>query len=129
MSTATISDNGKKWIQASVAVICMVTGYVLMSFFETLGEWFELESKIANFNAVIQVLSVLIAGGVFFYIMKNKKTSTYLEEVWNEIVKVIWPDRSATGRHTIGIMIGVGIVGFILGIFDFVSAWALSLIN
>lgn len=128
MSTA-INDNGKKWIQASVAVVCMITGYVLMSFFETLGDWFELESKLGNFNAIIQVLSVVIAAGIFFYIMKNKKTSTYLEDVWNESVKVVWPDRSATGRHTIGIMIGVTIVGFILGIFDIASAWALSLIN
>jgi preprotein translocase subunit SecE len=128
MSTA-ISDNGKKWIQASVAILCMITGYVLMSFFETLGDWFELEAKISSFNAIIQILSVDIAAVVFFYIMKNKKTSTHLSEVYQEAVKVVWPDKSATVRHTIGIMIGVTIVGFILGVFDIVSAWALSLIN
>tara|TARA_Y100001936_G_C15912679_1_gene579476 strand:+ start:278 stop:661 length:384 start_codon:yes stop_codon:yes gene_type:complete len=126
---AAISDNGKKWIQSSVAIACMLLGYVLISFFETLGDWFALESKVPNFIATAQILSVLIALGVFIYIMKNPKTSSFLKEVYQETVKVVWPDKSQTVRHTIGIMIGVTIVGFILGFFDFTATWFLSLIN
>jgi preprotein translocase subunit SecE len=122
-------DNGKKWIQTSVAITCMIVGYVLISFFETLAEWFELEAKIPNYNASSQVLSVLIAIGVFVYIMKNPKTSSFLREVYQETLKVVWPDKNETARHTVGIMIGVTIIGFILGFFDFAATWALSLIN
>jgi len=122
-------DNGKKWIQTSVAITCMLVGYVLISFFETLSEWFELEAKVPNYAASSQVLSVLIALGVFVYIMKNPKTSSFLSEVYQETLKVVWPDRSETARHTVGIMIGVTIIGFILGFFDFAATWALSLIN
>lgn len=122
-------DNGKKWIQTSVAITCMLVGYVLISFFETLSEWFELEAKIPNYTASSQVLAVLIAGGVFVYIMRNPKTSTFLSEVYQETLKVVWPDKNETVRHTVGIMIGVTIVGFILGFFDFVATWALSLIS
>jgi preprotein translocase subunit SecE len=122
-------DNGKKWIQTSVAITCMIVGYVLISFFETLAEWFELEAKIPNYNATSQVLSVLIAIGVFIYIMKNPKTSSFLREVYQETLKVVWPDKNETARHTVGIMIGVTIIGFILGFFDFAATWALSLIN
>ena len=122
-------DNGKKWIQTSVAITCMIVGYVLISFFETLAEWFELEAKIPNYNATSQVLSVLIAIGVFIYIMKNSKTSSFLREVYQETLKVVWPDKNETARHTVGIMIGVTIIGFILGFFDFAATWALSLIN
>ena len=129
MSVATTKNEGSKWIQTSVALTCMVLGYVLISFFETLSEWFQLESKIPNYSAGSQVLSVLVAIGVFVYIMKNPKTSIFLEEVYAETVKVVWPDKNETVRHTIGIMIGVGIVGFLLGIFDFVSSYLLSLIN
>ena len=129
MSVASTNKEGSKWIQTSVAITCMVLGYVLISFFATLSEWFELESKIPSYNAGSQVLSVLIAIGVFVYIMKNPKTSTFLEEVYAETVKVVFPDKNETVRHTIGIMIGVGIVGFLLGIFDFVSSYLLSLIN
>lgn len=127
MSLAT-KDNGKKWIQASVAVTCIILGYVINSFFAQLSEWFELEAKIKNFTYLAQGLSVLIGFAVFVYIMKNEKTSTFLDEVYHEAIKVIWPDKNDTVKQTIVIMIGVTIVGFILGIFDIGASWLLSLI-
>jgi preprotein translocase SecE subunit len=54
--------------------------------------------------------------------MKNEKTSTFLNEVYAEAIKVIWPDKTDTNKQTIVIMIGVTIVGFILGFFDFMQA-------
>lgn len=127
MSLAT-KDNGKKWIQASVAVTCILLGYVVNSFFVQLSEWFELETKVKNFTYVAQGLSVLIGFSVFVYIMKNEKTSTFLSEVYHEAIKVIWPDKTDTNKQTIVIMIGVTIVGFILGFFDIGASWLLSLI-
>lgn len=127
---SSVSQNeGKKWIQTSVAITCMFLGYIIISFFETLSEWFELESKVQNYMAISQGASVLIALSVFVYIMKNPKTSTFLNEVFQETVKVVWPDKNETVRHTIGIMIGVGIVGFILGFFDLTASYLLNLIN
>lgn len=124
-----VSESGKKWIQTSVAITCMLLGYILISFFETLGDWFELESKLPNFVATSQVLSVLISLGVFIFIMKNPRISTFLTEVYQETLKVVWPNKNDTVKHTIAIMIGVTIVGFILGFFDFTATWLLSLIN
>jgi preprotein translocase subunit SecE len=127
MSLANNND-GRKWIQASVAITCMIVGYVLMSFFSTLSEWFELESKVTNYNAISQAVSVLIAFGVFVYIMKTPKTSNFLSEVYQEAIKVVWPDKNETVKHTIVIMIGVTIIGFLLGFFDLGASWLLSLI-
>lgn len=127
MSLAT-KDSGKKWIQASVAITCILLGYVINSFFVQLSEWFELETKINNFIYVAQGISVLVGFGVFVYIMKNEKTSTFLNEVYAEAIKVIWPDKTDTNKQTIIIMIGVTIVGFILGFFDIGASWLLSLI-
>ncbi len=122
-------DDGKKWIQSSVAITCMILGYILISFFRQLGEWFALESKIAFFPVGSQLLAVLISFGVFIYVIKNNQTSTFLAEVYEEASKVVWPNRIETNKHTIVIMIGVTIVGFILGLFDLVSTWLLSLIR
>lgn len=121
-------EDGKKWIQTSVAATCMVLGYVLISFFETMSEWFELESKMANFTAVSQGVSVLIALGVFVYIMKTPKIADFLADVYQEAVKVVWPDKNETVKHTIIIIIGVTIIGFVLGLFDISASWLLSLI-
>lgn len=121
-------DNGKKWIQASVAITCLLLGYVVNSFFVQLSEWFELEAKINNFMFISQGASVVIAFGVFVYLMKNHKTSTFLDAVYHEAIKVVWPDKNETVKQTIIIMIGVTIMGFVLGLFDIGASWLLSLI-
>ena len=122
-------DDGKKWIQTSVAICCLILVYCLIRFFGQMGEWFDLESKISQYLVISQVISVLISLGVFIYTMKNPVTSTFLKDVYQEAVKVVWPDKNETVKHTIGIMIGVTIVGFILGVFDFVATYLLGLIN
>lgn len=128
MSSVT-NDNGKKWIQAGVTGICIILGYVLISFFLQLGEWFELESKISSYVLITNIVSVLIAGGTYFYIINNKVTSTFLDEVWGETIKVVWPDKNDTVKQTVIIMIGVTIVGFILWVFDYLGTLFLSLIQ
>jgi len=125
----TVKDNGKKWIQASVAICCGLLVYILITFFMQMGEWFELEAKIPAFVLVAQGVSVLFAVFVFIYLMNNIKTKTFLEEVYVEAIKVIWPDKNETVKHTIGIMIGVTIVGVLLAVFDVTATWLLSLIN
>ncbi len=125
----TVKDNGKKWIQSSVAALCAILVYVLISLFKQLGEWFELESKVSSYLMITQALSVLAALGVFIYIMKNQKTKTFLEEVYQEAIKVVWPDKNETVKHTVGIMIGVTIVGVLLAVFDLAATWLLSLLN
>lgn len=124
----THKEDGKKWIQTTVAITCMLGGYVLMSFFETLSEWFELEAKVSSYTAISQALSVLIALGVFAYVMKTPKIANFLSDVYQEAIKVIWPDKNETVKHTIIIMIGVTIMGFVLGLFDLIASWLLSLI-
>ncbi len=123
------NEEGKKWIQASVAVTCILAGWVLISFFEKLAEWFALETMVPYFYAITQGLSVLIALGVYIYIMKNPKTSDFLENVYQEVLKVVWPDSQQTWRHTVVIMIAVTICGFVLGFFDFGANFLLSLVN
>jgi len=123
------NEEGKKWIQAIVAVVCILVGYVLISFFEKLAEWFALETMIPYFFGVTQVVSVLIGIGAFFWIMKNPKSADFLNNVYQEVLKVVWPNSQQTWRHTFVIMIAVTIFGFIFGVFDFVANYLLSLVN
>lgn len=109
--------------------MCILLGYVLISFFEKLGEWFTLEARVPYFFAISQVLSVLIGVGVFGYLFKNPKTSLFLQEVYSETVKVVWPDKQQTWRHTFVIMIAVTIMGFVFGFFDFGANYLLGLVN
>jgi preprotein translocase subunit SecE len=123
------NDEGKKWIQATVAVVCILLGYVLISFFEKMAEWFALETMVPYYFGITQVLSVVIAAGTYVGLMKNPKSSDFLTNVYQEVMKVVWPDSQQTWRHTIVILIAVTIFGFIFGFFDFGANYLLSLVN
>lgn len=122
-------DEGKKWIQAAVAGSCILVGYILISFFEKLADWFALETMIPYFFGITQVLSVLIAIVAYVVVMKNPKSSEFLDNVYQEVLKVVWPDRQQTWRHTFVIMVAVTIFGFVFGFFDFGANFLLGLIN
>ena len=128
MSVAS-NDEGKKWIQTTVAVTCILLAYVLISFFEKMAEWFALETKIPYFFGVSQAISVVIGLATYVTIFKNPKSSEFLTNVYQEVMKVVWPDRQQTWRHTFVIMIAVCIMGFIFGFFDFGANFLLGLVN
>lgn len=123
------NEEGKKWIQASVAVVCILSGWVLINFFEKLAEWFALETMVPYFFAITQVISVLLGLTAYVVIMKNPKSSEFLSNVYQETMKVVWPDSQQTWRHTFVIMVAVTIFGFIFGFFDFGANFLLGLVN
>jgi preprotein translocase subunit SecE len=125
----TSSKEGKKWIQASLALTCIFLGYVVVSFLEKMAEWFLLEAKIPYFYGISQAVGVLTGLIAYIMILRNPISSTFLDDVFEETLKVVWPDRNQTWKYTVLIMIGVTIMGFIFGFFDFGAVYLLSLIN
>jgi preprotein translocase SecE subunit len=128
MSTASQTD-GKKWIQSVLAVVCILLGYILINFFEYLSTWFNLEAKIPYYIVGSQVVSVVAGIVAYFVILTNPKSSIFCSDVFQELTKVVWPDKNQTVKYAIVIMIAVTIVGFIFGFFDFSANWLLGLIN
>lgn len=128
MSVAS-NDDGKKWIQTTVAVTCILVVYVLISFFEKLAEWFALETMIPYFFGITQVVSVVIGLAAYITVFRNPKSSEFLTNVYQEVMKVVWPDKQQTWRHTFVIMVAVTIMGFVFGFFDFAANFLLGLVN
>lgn len=93
-----------------------------------MGEWFDLEAKISNFVMATQAFGAVLGIGVFIAVFKNKNAVKYLSEVYGELVKVIWPDKDAVLKATIGIVIGVAIASGILVLVDFIFRKILSFI-
>lgn len=125
----TADVEGKKWIQTTVAIVCIIAGYVLISFFEKLAEWFPLESIIPYFFGISQFISVALALTTYIVLIKNPKSFNFLTNIYQELLKVVWPDRQQTWRHTFVILITVSIFGFIFGFFDFGANYLLGLVN
>ncbi len=123
------NDDGKKWIQTTVALTCILLVYVLITFFEKLAEWFALETKVPYYFGVTQVVSVVIGLATYITIFKNSKSNDFLSNVYQEVMKVVWPDKQQTWRHTFVIMVAVTIMGFVFGFFDFGANFLLGLVN
>lgn len=122
------SEDGKKWINSFIAVVSILAGFMTIRFVEQLGEWFDLEAKVGNFLAFTQGLGVLIGVATFLLIIKNKKASAHLDEVYAELVKVVWPEKDAVLKVTVGIIIGVSIVSGLFVLIDYVSQQLLSMV-
>ena len=114
------SEDSRKWITALTVIASALAGFVVFKFVNQLGDWFDLETKISNFTLVAQGLGFLTGVGTFVYILKSSETSTYLQEVYNELLKVVWPSKDATMKMTVGIAIALVIVAAIFTAVDFI---------
>ena len=114
------SEDSRKWITALTVIASALAGFVVFKFVNQLGDWFDLETKISNYTLVAQGLGFLTGVGTFVYILKNSETSTYLQEVYNELLKVVWPSKDATMKMTVGIAIALVIVAAIFTTVDFI---------
>lgn len=122
-------NEGNKWINAGVAIVSILLAYVFWTFLSQIGEWLELESKIWKFSVLSQVFSGAIGLTAFIIVVTNKKSGPFLTEVYGELIKVVWPDRNQTSKHTVGILIAVTIAGFIFSLFDFSASKLLSFLH
>lgn len=122
------SEDSKKWINAFVAAVSAICGFITIRFFEQLGEWFDLEAKVPNFPITVQVVGIVVGLIVFMVIVKNKSASTLLEDVYGELVKVVWPNKDDVLKTTIGLVIALSIVSGIFVLIDYSFRQLLSLI-
>lgn len=114
------SEDSGKWINALVAIAAVLSGFIVTKFVDQLGTWFDLEAKVSSFSVLSQGLGVLTGILVFVIILKNSKSSSYLQEVYSELVKAVWPSKDATTKMTIGIAIALVIASGIFVFVDFV---------
>lgn len=122
------SEDQKKWVNAFIALVSALLAFVMIKFFYQMGEWFDLEAKIPYFQGVVQGLAVVLAVVIYFTIFMNKKVSVYLDEVYGELVKVVWPEQDSVVKMTIGIVIALSIVSGILVLIDYMFRYILNLI-
>ena len=122
------AEDGKKWINAFVAIISILVGYIAIQFFGQLSEWFDLEAKIKYFLAVKQISGVVLGLLTGIYITKNKQAYSHMNEVYNELVKVVWPEKDTVVKLTVGIVVGVTIISSIFVGIDYLFRTVLDLL-
>lgn len=114
------SEDSKKWINALVAIFSGITGFVVYRFAIQLSVWFDLEAKISGFTNMAQVLGAIVGIAAFFIVINNKKSAGYLDEVYSELLKVVWPTKDQTIKITVGLLISLVIVSAIFLTIDLI---------
>jgi preprotein translocase subunit SecE len=127
MSLIKAEDN-QKWINFFVVIISALSGFLFIRFIQQMGEWFDLEAKIPYFLGVSQAAGIVLGLAIFVLIQKNKKSKEHLNEVYSELVKVIWPDSESVVKSTIGILIGLTILSCIFVSADYLFREGLNLL-
>ena len=114
------SEDSKKWINALVAIFSAVVGYVVYKFSGQLAVWFDLEAKVSSYNVITQVVAAAAGIATFFVVISNKDSSSYLDEVYHELLKVVWPTKDQTIKITVGLLISLVIVSAIFVTIDLI---------
>ncbi len=121
------SEDSKKWINALVAIFSGISGYVFYKFSLQMSVWFDLEAKVSGFSNIAQGVAALAGIATFFFIINNKKSSNYLDEVYSEILKVVWPSKDQVVKITVGLLISLVIVSAIFVTIDLIFKKILEL--
>ncbi|MBP9680645.1 MAG: preprotein translocase subunit SecE [Bacteriovorax sp.] len=122
------SEDSGKWINALVAIAALLAGFIVTKFVDQMGAWFDLEAKISSFSVLSQGVGVVTGLLVFVIVLKNSKTSGYLQDVYNELLKVVWPTKDATLKMTMGLVVALIVVASIFVFVDFVFKKILSFV-
>ncbi len=122
------NEDQKKWVNAFVVLVGVFVGFLSIRLIEQLSDWFELEAKVSNFLYLSQGVGVIIGLLTYIIIIKNKKYYLHLKEVYDELVKVIWPNKDTMLKVTVGIVIGVSLISGLFVFVDYVFRKLLDLV-
>ena len=122
------SEDAKKWINFFVAIVSSIGGFVAISLLGEVGEWFDLEAKLAYYEGISQGVGILAGLAIFLYLTRAKKSSTHMQEVYDELLKVVWPTRDVVVKVTVCIVIGVAILSSIFVAVDYLFNQLLNLV-
>ena len=122
------TEDRKKWIHFILAVFALIAGYVVIRFTEQMGQWFDLEAKVGNFVLVSQGVGIFLGLGMFVVLMRHSRLMRHMGEVYDELVKVVWPDNDSIVKATTSIIIALAIISSVFVGVDFVSSKLLELV-
>ena len=101
----------------------VLTWIILESLTRQIAASFRLATRFPGAEVGIVVLPVLLAATLSIFLMRNARTSEFMNEVVVELKKVSWPQRKELYATTVVAIVFMLIAGVILGLFD--SVWAM----
>lgn len=118
-----------KWINTFLFLGSVIVGFLFNILLVKLSVWFELESKIPYFKYVQLVLSLLVVLASMLYVRSRADLMGFLYETYDEMTKVVFPDKNQSFKLSVFVIIWVTIIGFVLTMFDWVARSIIAMIS
>ncbi len=116
----------KQIVILSASLLIGLIFYQLVGFFKNL---LDLTEVIPHLEEGRIALSIFLGFTTFILSYRVKIISKTLEMWFDEYSKILFPPGSESFKQSLIILVGVVLVGFLLGLFDVMSQWALSFIK
>ncbi len=126
--TANLNPLASKWINTILFLGSVLVGFLFNMLLVKLGTWFEFEAKIPQYKYIQLLVSILVVFGTLFYVKSRTDLMTFFYETFDEMTKVVFPDKNQSFRLSIFVIIAVTVIGFILTTFDWVARFIIGMI-
>lgn len=132
-TTATVDNSNvnplaTKWINTILFLGSVLVGFLFNMLLIKLGTWFEFEAKIPQYKYIQLIASIVVVFATMVYVRSRSDLMTFFYETFDEMTKVVFPDKNQSFRLSIFVIIWVTIIGFILTTFDWIARLVIGLI-
>lgn len=122
----------KRWIFLSYALLSLIAGYIVhqvaAGVISLANVQDPLDLATAGIVTLGTVLGVLAGAAAFVVFIKQPRVNEFADDVAKEIIKVTWPTFLETRAATLVVLVMVGIMAVILGLFDYIFSSLTNLI-
>lgn len=118
-----------KWINTILFLGSVLVGFLFNMLLVKLGTWFEFEAKVPQYKYIQLLASIVVVFGTLFYVKSRTDLMSFFYETFDEMTKVVFPDKNQSFRLSIVIIIAITIIGFILTTFDWVARFVIGMIS
>lgn len=122
-------ESKKNFKQFLIFFSSIISYFIVYFFFTTFENIFDLNSQIAYLQEIKIGISVIIALSLFIFLFRNSFVQQKLSSWIEEYGKIVFSSPKESFKQSVIILIAVVIIGFLLGLFDFLSQQVLSFIK
>ncbi len=110
----------QKWVNLSYLALAALLAYIVYTFGFWVAGTYDLEARVRNIDWIVRFLSIGMGALLFFVLLRNPKSNSFMGEVVLELSRVTWPTQKETTSATFVVIIMVLISGAVLGFLDYV---------
>lgn len=125
---SSINPIAAKWINTILFLASAIVGLIFHKLFIKLGLWFEFEAKIPQYKYLQLFASLVVVFVTMVYVRSRSDLMSFFYETFDEMTKVVFPDKNQSFRLSIFVIIWVTIIGFILTTFDLIARFIIGMI-